>query len=310
MYINDEYNTITGRERRRSERDYESDYEEAAVYDDDERERRGRHEHHDSDCCCNQCCVCRGPRGPMGHPGPPGPPGERGPRGPEGPEGQRGATGATGPRGATGATGPRGATGAAGATGATGPRGATGATGPRGATGATGPQGPRGVPGDCLCNGQIINILGQLIGLYPDRIFTITTFTGDTVSGLPGTIIDGDLGPGLFTLVNPAGDVVAAVTICSIGAIRVAGVVYDNNISFIGPPSDEDEEGCNAQCEEAVRAFVTVGQNATFRVGNASAATGTVADVQFGAIVVTDNDNLNPTFVCTCALDVIRTCGG
>ena len=106
-------------------------------------------EYYDScDCCCD--CCCEGPRGPRGF---------------------RGATGSIGPTGQPVSESPSygshrsnrkyRATGPAGI----GPTGPTGATGN---TGSTGPTGPEGSGADCLCVQQMINILLQIIQLYPN----------------------------------------------------------------------------------------------------------------------------------------------
>ena len=71
---------------------------------------------------------------------------------------------------------------------------ATGATGPTGANGVTGPTGATGPAGDansacCGCTEQIINILQQIITLYPNNNIFVTLKSGDAVVGLPGTLI-------------------------------------------------------------------------------------------------------------------------
>ena len=118
-------------------------------------------EYYDScDCCCD--CCCEGPRGPRGF---------------------RGATGSIGPTGPTGIgiTGPTGATGVTGSTGATGPAGIgpTGPTGATGNTGSTGPTGPEGSGADCLCVQQMINILLQIIQLYPNDTVVVAMESGN-----------------------------------------------------------------------------------------------------------------------------------
>lgn len=117
------------------------------------------------DCSCD--CCCEGPRGPRGF---------------------RGATGATGPTGI----------------GSTGPTGATGATGNTGSTGATGPTGPGGNGVDCSCVQQMVNILLQIIRLYPSDTIIVAMESGNNASGRAGSLLSSP-DYGLLQLTNAQG---------------------------------------------------------------------------------------------------------
>ena len=83
-----------------------------------------------------------------------------------------------GPRGFRGPTGPKGDTGVQGNIGPTGPKGDTGAQGtigPTGPKGDTGPTGPAASCCSCGCISQLINVIAQLITLYPTDNAIITT---------------------------------------------------------------------------------------------------------------------------------------
>ena len=157
-------------------------------------------EYYDScDCCCD--CCCEGPRGPRGF---------------------RGATGSIGPTGPTGIgiTGPTGATGVTGSTGATGPAGIgpTGPTGATGNTGSTGPTGPEGSGADCLCVQQMINILLQIIQLYPNDTVVVAMESGNNASGRAGSLLPSP-DYGLLQLTNAQGPCrSAALRLCELRA--------------------------------------------------------------------------------------------
>ena len=204
-------------------------------------------EYYDScDCCCD--CCCEGPRGPRGF---------------------RGATGSIGPTGPTGIgiTGPTGATGVTGSTGATGPAGIgpTGPTGATGNTGSTGPTGPEGSGADCLCVQQMINILLQIIQLYPNDTVVVAMESGNNASGRAGSLLP-----------SPLPAPVPAPTGCSAACENAV-----RSYLPVGTPGVDINAGGQ-----------TVGQ-------------GTVIRNEFAMVVLVGPNNSDPTFVSACKAEII-----
>ena len=132
------------------------------------------------------------------------------------------ATGATGVTGSTGATGPAGI----------GPTGPTGATGN---TGSTGPTGPEGSGADCLCVQQMINILLQIIQLYPNDTVVVAMESGNNASGRAGSLLPSP-DYGLLQLTNAQGVPQEAVSICRIASVRITSAVYNEAITYLPAP--------------------------------------------------------------------------
>ncbi|MEF2782908.1 collagen-like protein [Erysipelotrichaceae bacterium HCN-30851] len=286
-----------------------------------------------SGCCCR---LIRGPRGFRGATGPTGPKGDTGaqgitgPTGPKGDTGAQGITGPTGPKGDTGAqgitgpTGPKGDTGAQGITGPTGPKGDTGAqgitgpTGPKGDTGAqgiTGPTGPKGDTGatgpagaccSCGCVSQLINVITQLITLYPTDNAIIALESGDNVSGRLKELFPA-LNSGLLFTADSKGNIQEAVSLCHIAFIKITSATYNNNIKYLPVPTDQSTScNCECDCEKAIRSYLPVGTTGVnIKAGGQSVGQGSVLASQFGMIVVGGPNASTPTFISSCKLEII-----
>lgn len=237
-------------------------------------------EYYDScDCCCD--CCCEGPRGPRGF------------RGPTGPTG----IGITGPTGATGVTGSTGAAGPAGI----GPTGPTGATGN---TGSTGPTGPEGSGADCLCVQQMINILLQIIQLYPNDTVIVAMESGNNASGRAGSLLPSP-DYGLLQLTNAQGVPQEAVSICRIASVRITSAVYNEAITYLPAPVPAPT-GCSAACENAVRSYLPVGTSGVdINAGGQTVGQGTVIRNEFAMVVLVGPNNSDPTFVSACKAEII-----
>lgn len=240
------------------------------------------------DCCDYGCdCCCEGPRGPRGF---------------------QGATGNTGPMGppGIGITGPTGATGAMVNTGigVPGPTGATGATGNTGNTGATGPTGSSGNGVDCSCVQQMINILLQIIQLYPTDTIVVAMESGNNASGRAGSLL---YAPdyGLLQLTNAQGVPQEAVSICRIASVRVTSAAYNEAITYLPAPVPAPT-GCGAACENAIRSYLPVGTTGVdINAGGQTVGQGTVIRNEFGMVVLVGANNSDPTFVSTCKAEII-----
>lgn len=243
-------------------------------------------EYYDScDCCCD--CCCEGPRGPRGF---------------------RGATGSIGPTGPTGIgiTGPTGATGVTGSTGATGPAGIgpTGPTGATGNTGSTGPTCPEGSGADCLCVQQMINILLQIIQLYPNDTVVVAMESGNNASGRAGSLLPSP-DYGLLQLTNAQGVPQEAVSICRIASVRITSAVYNEAITYLPAPVPAPT-GCSAACENAVRSYLPVGTSGVdINAGGQTVGQGTVIRNEFAMVVLVGPNNSDPTFVSACKAEII-----
>ncbi|BDF71940.1 hypothetical protein CE91St41_29210 [Oscillospiraceae bacterium] len=247
-----------------------------------------------------------GATGTTGATGVIGPTGATGATGSQGPAG----TGATGATGATGPTGPTGATGATGVTGPTGPTGAgaTGPTGPTGATGATGATGGSAQTAGCACVAQMRNILAQIIQYYPTDTVVVSMESGNNASGRPGALLpapDTNPNAGLFQLTNAQGVVQEAVSICRIASIRVTSDTYNNNITYLPAPVPAPE-GCDADCQAAVRDYLPVGTpGVSINAGGQTVGRGTVLRNEYGMLVLVGANDSDPTFVSPCKAEII-----
>ena len=228
------------------------------------------------DCSCD--CGCGGPRGPRGF---------------------RGATGATGNTGSTGATGPTGI-------GSTGPTGVTGATGNTGNTGATGPTGPGGNGVDCSCVQQMVNILLQIIQLYPSDTIIVAMESGNNASGRAGSLLSSpDYDYGLLQLTNAQGVPQEAVSICRIASVRITSSVYNEAITYLPAPVPAPT-GCGAACESAIRSYLPTGTTGVdINAGGQTVGKGTVIRNEFGMVVLVGPNNSDPTFISTCKAEII-----
>lgn len=248
-----------------------------------------------------------GPTGSTGANGNTGPTGATGGIGPTGPTGSTGTTGNTGATGNTGSTGATGDIGPTGSTGATGGNGPTGPTGPTGNTGATGATGVANVI-ECGCVDQLRNVIQQLITLYPTDNVIVAMESGDNISGRLGSLFPGpnnNLNAGILQIVNPQGQPQEAISLCRIAAIRITSATYNDPITYL-PDPEPFPEGCGANCQLAIRAYLPVGTTGvSVKAGGQTVGIGSVIRSEFGMVVLVGNNNNDPTFISTCKTEIM-----
>lgn len=190
----------------------------------------------------------------------------------------------------------------------TGPTGATGENGATGATGNTGATGPAAECCDCGCVQQMVNLLSQIIELYPTDNVVVSMESGENVSGHAGALLpppNTNINAGLLQLNNSQGVPQEAVSICRIAAIRVTSTTYNQNITYLPAPSPLPI-GCGANCESAVRSYLPVNTTgAHLKAGGQTVGQGLVIENQYGVIVVVGPNNSDPSFVSTCKVEVM-----
>ena len=151
-----------------------------------------------------------------------------------------------------------------GPTGATGATGATGPTGPSGATGATGVTGPTGAAAnavECFCVAQMRNVLQQIITLYPDDNLVVSMESGNNASGRASALLPApntNPNAGLLQLANNQGVPQEAVSLCRIAAVRITSATYNDAITYLPAPVPAPE-GCGADCQNAILAYLPAG---------------------------------------------------
>lgn len=185
-------------------------------------------------------------------------------------------------------------------------RGATGATGNTGNTGATGPTGPGGNGVDCSCVQQMVNILLQIIQLYPSDTIIVAMESGNNASGRAGSLLSSpDYDYGLLQLTNAQGVPQEAVSICRIASVRITSSVYNEAITYLPAPVPAPT-GCGAACESAIRSYLPTGTTGVdINAGGQTVGKGTVIRNEFGMVVLVGPNNSDPTFISTCKAEII-----
>lgn len=191
----------------------------------------------------------------------------------------------------------------------TGPTGLIGLTGATGPTGPTGPTGSNANSTSCFCVDQMRNVIQQIITLYPDDNLTIAMESGNNASGRPGSLLPGpDSNPdsGLFQLINSQGTPEEALSICRIASITITSSTYNDAITYLPAPTPTPE-GCDADCEAAIRSYLPVGTtNVDINSGGQKVAQGTILKSEYGMVVLVGNNNSNPAFVSLCKAEIIN----
>ena len=151
----------------------------------------------------------------------------------------------------------------------------------------------------------MINVLQQLITLYPTDNVIVAMESGNNASGRLGSLIPAP-NYGLLQLTNNQGVPQEAVSICRIAAVRVTSATYNNAITYLPEPVPAPE-GCGASCEAAVRSYLPVGTTGVdINAGGQTVAQGTVLRNEFGMLVLVGNNNSDPTFVSACKAEVLN----
>lgn len=191
----------------------------------------------------------------------------------------------------------------------TGPTGLIGLTGATGPTGPTGPTGSNANSTSCFCVDQMRNVIQQIITLYPDDNLTIAMESGNNASGRPGSLLPGpDSNPdsGLFQLINSQGTPEEALSICRIASITITSSTYNDAITYLPAPTPTPE-GCDSDCEAAIRSYLPVGTtNVDINSGGQTVAQGTILKSEYGMVVLVGNNNSNPAFVSLCKAEIIN----
>ena len=123
------------------------------------------------------------------------------------------------------------------------------------------------------------NVLRQIIQLYPTDTVIVSMESGNNASGRPGALLPApntNPNAGLLQLTNNQGVAQEAVSICRIAAIRITSAKYNNDITYLPAPVPAPE-GCGADCEAAIRAYLPVGTTGVnVKAGGQTVAQGTV----------------------------------
>ncbi len=149
------------------------------------------------------------------------------------------------------------------------------------------------------------NVIRQIIEFYPDDNLSVSMESGDNASGRPGSLYippDSNPSAGLFLLENTQGVVEEALSLCRIAAIKITSADYDDRITYL-PVPDPEPEGCDADCEASIRAYLPVGTNASINAGGQTVANGEVIQTQFGMVVLVQGADV--IFVSTCKVEII-----
>ena len=177
--------------------------------------------------------------------------------------------------------------------------------------GPQGPAGPAGADGNamsCFCVQQMKNILQQIITLYPTDTVVVSMESGNNASGRPGSLLpapNSNPNAGLFQLVNAQGVAQEAVSICRIAAIRITSATYNNTITYLSAPVPAPT-GCDADCQNAIRAYLPVGTTGVnIKAGGQTVGQGTVLKNEFGMVVLVGNNNNNPTLISPCKAEIL-----
>ena len=208
------------------------------------------------------------------------------------PKGYDGVDGNDGP---TGPTGPSG--------GETGPQGIQGV---QGQTGSTGPTGPSASENNAcsFCISQMLNVIKQIITLYPTSNLIISMDNGLNASGRPAALVKGPgaTNEGVFQLKNNSGAITNAIAINQIVSISISSVSYNNAITYLPLPTPTPTGWCYDSAS-AIRSLLPVStKTIKLRAGGRTVAQGRVLKSEYGMVVVTNENSENPTFVSSCQI--------
>ena len=153
------------------------------------------------------------------------------------------------------------------------------------------------------------NVLSQIIQLYPTSTIIVSMESGDNVSGRAGSLLpppNNNPNAGLLQLINNQGVPQEAVSLCRIAAVRITSATYNNAITYLPTPVPAPE-GCGADCQNAIRAYLPVGTpSVDIKAGGQTVAQGTVIANEFGMVVLVGPNNSDPSFVSTCKAEIIN----
>ncbi len=160
--------------------------------------------------------------------------------------------------------------------------------------------------GSCGCVEQMKFVLSQLIKLYPTNNATINLESGGTETGRLSAIYPSLANGGLVSLKNAAGNLTGAVSLCKIASVTLPGATYNNAITFMPAPTPMPTD-CSTLCQLAVNQALPVGTTkVNIKAGGKTIGGGTVLKNEFGMLVLTPADKLEPTFVSTCKVESIN----
>ncbi len=150
----------------------------------------------------------------------------------------------------------------------------------------------------------MINVLEQIIQLYPNSTIVVTTENGSAASGYPGALLTAP-NYGLLQLTDCHCQPQEAISLCKIASVRITCATYDNAISYLPQPAPLDGS-CGANCQAAIRDYLPVGTaGASIKAGGQTVAQGTVIKNKFGMLVLVGPNNCDPTFVSICKIEMI-----
>ena len=153
------------------------------------------------------------------------------------------------------------------------------------------------------------NVLAQIIAKYPEKTVVVNLEDGGSASGRAYSLIPAAstaASGGLLLLANSQGVVQEAVSICKIAFVSISGAAYDNTITYNSLPNPIPG-GCESECQAAIASYIPTGtENVMINAGGKSTGQGNVIKSVYGMIVLAGANNMNPTFVSTCKIEVIK----
>ncbi|MEG1027749.1 MAG: collagen-like protein, partial [Oscillospiraceae bacterium] len=154
----------------------------------------------------------------------------------------------------------------------------------------------------CFCVKQMRNILQQIITKYPTDTLVVSMKSGETATGRAGSLLSG-ANAGLFQLINAQSEPQEAVSICNIVAVSITSASY-KAMDFLSAPSTLND--CGADCNSAIRAYIPIDTNAKIKADGKTVADGKVVANADGMIVTVNENDLNPIFVSTCSIEILK----
>ena len=158
----------------------------------------------------------------------------------------------------------------------------------------------------CFCYAQLANVIQQLMTLHPTSTMRIYT-TGDVYTeGVPYKFYASpDATYGTLTVLTGAGEY-AAVPVTTMVAVKVAGISYDNAITYLTPPVFTPD--CWKNLVTSIHDYLAVSTSVKLSLNGLVAATGVVYKNEYGVLAVTqDMTGAGPVFLPATSVTIIES---
>ena len=170
---------------------------------------------------------------------------------------------------------------------------------------------PRGSDGNsndfcCFCTRQMLNIIQQIIALYPNANWAVSLDGGDIIIGRPDTLTVGPNGEaGTLQIVDSQGISTQFVSICSIDTITINNITYNDTITYL-PAPDPLPTDCCTDCDTTIRSKLPIGTAGVLITTSTQTPTqGTIIRNEYGMVVLNDPNANNISFVSSCRIDLV-----